>query len=111
MVLTKGSGIAYRPRLGNCLDVFAYDRITSRIKRVSISTNGAQSDGESWSATISTDGRWVSFRSRARNLAPEFNAECNKLDFPENCHGIYIHELETSETELITVLSAYPNNL
>lgn len=49
-------------------DVFVHDRQTGTTKRVSIATGGVQADHESYGATISGDGRYISFMSTATNL-------------------------------------------
>lgn len=96
---------AYQPSEGNCLDIFAHDRETGTTRRVSIASDGAQSDGESFAPVISADGRWVAFRSRASNLTPDFAEACTRRDYPDNCSGIYVHDLETGQTELLVVMS------
>jgi Tol biopolymer transport system component len=50
-------------------DVFVRDRRTGTTTRVSVSSAGAQAKGESGSPAISADGRFVTFVSRATNLA------------------------------------------
>jgi Tol biopolymer transport system component len=49
-------------------DIFVYDRILKTIKRVSISSTGEQSNGDSYSPSISGDGRYIAFSSGANNL-------------------------------------------
>jgi len=51
-------------------DIFVRDRQLALTERVSISSGGAQGDNDSWGASISSDGRYVSFFSYARNLVP-----------------------------------------
>lgn len=50
-------------------DVFIHDRQTSETLRISINSNGIQSDENSFSPAISADGRHVAFVSDASNLA------------------------------------------
>ncbi|WP_197455925.1 S8 family serine peptidase [Stieleria neptunia] len=52
----------------NASDVFAYDRSTGSIERVSISNAGVQGGNSSSSPAISADGRYVAFSSRATNM-------------------------------------------
>ena len=52
----------------NRRDIFVYDRGSSTISRVSLSSSGAQSNHTSDEAVISADGRYVAFRSTATNL-------------------------------------------
>jgi Tol biopolymer transport system component len=57
------------PDDGNALqDVFAYDRLTGVVERVSAGVNGAASDGVSDHPSVSADGRYVAFSSLATNL-------------------------------------------
>ena len=50
------------------LDVFVYDRQTHTIERVSVAADGTQ--GEGGNASISPDGRYVTFSSSASTLVP-----------------------------------------
>jgi hypothetical protein len=49
-------------------DVFVRDRLTDRTERVSVGPGGRQSNGLSWAAALSADGRFVAFTSAATNL-------------------------------------------
>jgi hypothetical protein len=49
-------------------DVFVYERTTGTITRVSVASDGSQTNNHSFIGGISTDGRYVSFGSRATNL-------------------------------------------
>jgi Tol biopolymer transport system component len=49
-------------------DVFVHDRRFGTTERVSIAMDGAQGNGASSQATISSDGRFVVFKSNAPNL-------------------------------------------
>jgi Tol biopolymer transport system component len=51
-------------------DIFVFDRQLSRTERVSVASNGTQSNGLSWYPSISADGRYVAFTSSATNLVP-----------------------------------------
>jgi hypothetical protein len=46
------------------------DQRTGTLRRVSVSSSGAQADGSSLDADLSADGRFVSFLSDATNLVP-----------------------------------------
>ena len=50
------------------LDIFTHDRQTGVTERVSVSTNGQQSNERSFSPKISADGRIVAYSSAADNL-------------------------------------------
>jgi Tol biopolymer transport system component len=53
------------------LDVFVRDLRTARTSRVSVSPDGAESNGPSEKPSISADGRIVAFPSVATNLVPD----------------------------------------
>jgi Tol biopolymer transport system component len=52
-------------------DIFVRDRQTGQTTRVSVTSGGAQAGGESNSASISNDGRFVAFDSYAADLVPD----------------------------------------
>ena len=60
-------------------DVFVRDRLTGHTERVSISTNGTQGDDSSFNPSISADGRYVAFDSRATTLAPGATTRVQKI--------------------------------
>jgi Tol biopolymer transport system component len=51
-------------------DVFVHDRTTGTTIRVNVRSNGDQANGNSFSPSISGDGRFVAFHSFASNLVP-----------------------------------------
>ena len=59
-------------------DVFVRDNLLATVERVSVSTTGAQGLGGSGPPSISSDGRYVAFRSCAPNLVPDdTNESCD----------------------------------
>jgi hypothetical protein len=54
----------------NATDTFVRDRWTGTTRRVSVSSTGAQGNGDSRGPSISAGGRFVAFTSRATNLVP-----------------------------------------
>lgn len=54
--------------MNNKIDIFVHDRQTGITERVSVSSYGAESDGDSYFPTISSDGRYIAFDSDADNL-------------------------------------------
>ena len=78
----------------NIADVFARDRITGEVRRVSVSSSGQQQTGSPCLFTdVSPDGRYVVFTSGATNLVP------GVANFA--CHT-YIHDLVTGTTEHVS---------
>ena len=73
-------------------DVFVHDRLTGSTTRVSVSSNGAQANGESFSLNpkkLSADGRMVVFHSAASNLVP---GDTNGV------LDVFVHDRVTGET-------------
>ena len=53
----------------NLVDLFVYDRLLGRTRRINVSTSGAQAlGGHSNNPAISLDGRWITYDSAATNL-------------------------------------------
>jgi Tol biopolymer transport system component len=86
-------------------DVFVRDNVTGETRRVSVDSSGAQGNGDSggiwgWSfngVDISGDGRVVAFASAASNLVPH---DTNGVV------DVFVHDLQTGVTELVSVDSA-----
>jgi Tol biopolymer transport system component len=78
-------------------DVFVHDRQAGQTSRVSVTLNGAQANGESYSypASISADGRYVTFASFATNLAPN--------DTNGGTMDVFVHDRLTGQTTLASV--------
>ena len=76
-------------------DIFVHDRETGTTERVSVRI-GVQSDGGSFDASISADGRYVAFQSSASNLV---DGDTNGLA------DIFVHDRETGTTERVNVKS------
>jgi len=54
----------------NADDVFVFDLQTAQVQRVSLQSSGGQGNDRSGEPSISADGRFVAFSSRASNLVP-----------------------------------------
>lgn len=74
----NGRFVAFASRASNLVagdtndsvDVFVYDTESKTTERVSVDTSGAQGNEDSWLPSVSEDGRYVAFTSRASNLVP-----------------------------------------
>ncbi len=75
-------------------DVFVRDLLLGLTERVSVRSTGSQSNGYSYDASISADGRWVAFPSRAINLVP---GDLN------GAYDIFVHDRLTGTTEIATI--------
>jgi chitodextrinase len=74
-------------------DVFVYQVVTGEIERVSLTSSGEEANNISHTPAISADGQWITFTSAATNLA-EGTTEAKDR--------VYLHNLITGETELIS---------
>jgi len=75
-------------------DVFVHDRWTGATERVSVDSAGNPGDDSSYSPSISADGRFVAFRSRATNLvAGDTNGSID----------VFVHDRWTGATERVSV--------
>jgi Ca2+-binding RTX toxin-like protein len=52
----------------NVTDIFVYDTVANTTRRVSVDSNGIQGNSDSYTTSISADGRYVAFLSFASNL-------------------------------------------
>jgi Tol biopolymer transport system component len=80
----------------NALDGFVYDRQTGVTTRVSVSSAGAQGDGDSDFPLLSADGQRVAFRSVATNLV--VSDTNNALDW-------FVRDLVAGTTVRVSVAS------
>ncbi|MEN6642914.1 MAG: Ig-like domain-containing protein [Armatimonadia bacterium] len=74
--------------------MFVHDRTTGTTTRVSVATGGAQGDDKSFDSSISANGRYVAFYSRARNLVAG----------DTNCYpDVFVHDCTTGSTTRVSV--------
>jgi Tol biopolymer transport system component len=79
-------------------DIFVHDRQTGTTERVSVDSAGAQAiDGDSFHPSLSSDGRFVAFRSSATNLVA---GDTNGFN------DVFVHDRQTGITERVSVDSA-----
>jgi Tol biopolymer transport system component len=76
-------------------DVFVHDLKTRKTKRVSLSSTGRQGNQRSSEPSISSNGRYVAFRSRASNLA---RRDRNKG------WDVFVRDLKRNKTTLASIL-------
>jgi len=60
-------------------DVFVRDLQTSETTRVSVSSSGAEANGDSFAPALSSDGRYVAFSSAATNLVDGDTNDANDI--------------------------------
>jgi Tol biopolymer transport system component len=75
-------------------DVFVHDRRTGQTSRVSVASDGAQGNGDSFSPAISANGRFVAFVSGATNLV---RGDTN------GATDVFVHDRKTRRTTRVSV--------
>jgi len=75
-------------------DVFVRDQATGGFERISLGTGGVQANGLGWRPSITPDGRFVAFLSRASNLAAAD---------PDRLEDVYVRDRRTGTTVLASV--------
>ncbi len=80
----------------NFRDIFVHDRQTGQTTRVSVASDGTQSNQHSYNPSISADGRFVAFESVASNLV---SGDTN------NHPDIFVHDRQTGQTTRVSVAS------
>lgn len=78
-------------------DAFVRDLRAGRTTRVSLSSAGAQGNGDSSVTGLSADGRYVLFESTASNLVPK---DTNGVD------DVFLHDRRTGRTTRVSVSTA-----
>ncbi len=78
-------------------DVFVRDRVGGTTERVSIADGGGQANGHSTRPSISADGRFVAFQSKASNLVPNDS---------NSASDIFVRDRSGSATERVSLSSA-----
>ncbi len=87
----------------NWSDIFVHDRVTGQTTRVSVASDGTQGNRDSWSPSISADGRYVAFYSYASNLVSnDTNDYCS---LPTHCADVFVHDRVTGQTTRVSVAS------
>lgn len=79
-------------------DVFLRDRQLGTTERISVATNGTQSNGDSKDASITADGRYVVFASRSSNLGVLGVAD-------DNYHIFLRDRQESTTTDVVSFLA------
>ena len=78
-------------------DLFVVDLQTNTTTRVSVASDGTQANNGSWYATLSADGRYVTFESDASNLV---SGDTNGR------RDIFVRDLQANSISLVSVSSA-----
>ena len=86
------------PYWGLSRQIFVHDRLSPVTELVSVSINGTPADDISYNASISADGRFVAFSSRAVYIVPGIDP------FGVRNH-IYLRDRSTATTDLVSAAS------
>ncbi|MDV6028659.1 MAG: S8 family serine peptidase [Phycisphaera sp. RhM] len=86
-------------------DIFVHDRTTGSIERVSVSDDGAEANRGSFSPSMSDDGRYVTFGSRANNLVPRDNNDDAAFD-TESGNDVFVYDRDSGTIERVSVSDA-----
>ncbi len=73
-------------------DIYVFDTIDGKLERVSVDDNGVGGDGNSSSAVISGNGRFVAFMSRAKNLKPALSPSDEQM---------FVYDRQTKTIKLV----------
>jgi len=92
---SKASNLVRRDTNGKW-DAFVHDRLSGTTRRMSVSSNGTQGNGQTWSADISDNGRYVAYYSRASNLV---RGDTNSRS------DAFVHDRRTGKTQRVSVSS------
>lgn len=77
-------------------DIWVHDRQTGLTERVSVSSAGVPADADCLGPSLSSDGRYVTFRTSATNLAPgDANGQSD----------VFVHDRQLGTTELVSATS------
>jgi len=83
-------------------DWFVRDRVAGRTMRVSVASDGTdRAIPSTANAAITPDGRFVVFRT-AENLVPADNGVCPDSLGGETDNDVYVHDMRTGATDLIS---------
>lgn len=87
-------------------DVFVRDVELGTMVRASVASDGTESNGGVGPPAISADGRYVVFPSEATNLVHGDVNTCPFFPMPGTCPDVFVHDLVTGETRLVSVRRA-----
>jgi Tol biopolymer transport system component len=96
VTFTSDSRDLVRGDTNQAKDIFVHDRVTGITSRVSVASNGDQGNQESSLSSISADGRYVVFYSKASNLVE--GDTNNQID-------TFVHDRVTGITRRVSVAS------
>jgi CSLREA domain-containing protein len=75
------------------VDVFVVDRVAQSVKRVSVASNGTDSNADAGQSSISGDGRYIVFTTAASNLIADDN---------NNLTDVFVFDQQSSTLSLVS---------
>jgi DNA-binding CsgD family transcriptional regulator/Tol biopolymer transport system component len=85
-------------------DVFVHDRESGVTSRLSVNSNGSESNGDSYGVlAMSDEGRFVAFPSFASNLVTGDSTACQGAPDPRSCRDVFLHDRQSGSTERASV--------
>lgn len=113
VISADGSAVAFVSQASNLVpgdtndlaDIFVRDLRSRSILRASVSSTGTEANALSESPAISGDGSVVAFLSSASNLLEGDLNSCGEPLAIRSCLQVYVHDLGTGETMLVSVSS------
>ena len=95
---SRATNFVPNPGPAGSIQVYLRDRTTDTTELVSVTIDGVPADGNSGSAAVSADGRYLVFLSSATNLAP------NDTDPPGafNDYDLFLRDRELGTTRLLS---------
>jgi len=80
----------------NCMDIFVRDRQNGQLEKISVDyVSGETGNGDSSGPSLSNDGRYVIFSSRASNLAGEADVG--------NFQDVFLHDRQEGDTRFASL--------
>ncbi len=103
-ISSDGRYVAFKSQASNLVigdtnsntDIFVHDRQTGTTTRVSVRSDGTESNGWSFGSSISADGRYVAFYSSASNLV---SGDTNGK------YDVFVHDRNTGTTTRVSMHS------
>ncbi len=82
-----------------CVEIFLKDTQTGEVKLVSADPTGQKATGNSYTSSISADGRYAAFDSNAANLVYREPGQCQSMysSMSLNCVQFFVKDLQTGE--------------
>ncbi|MGH9040476.1 MAG: TolB family protein [Acidimicrobiia bacterium] len=87
-------------------DIYLKDLSNEAVTRITNSTGGGQANGDSADASISGDGRFVTYWSEAGDLVAGDTTTCPATTYAPTCPDVFLYDHGTGSTTRISVSSA-----